>query len=248
MASTGKMQGKVALVTGGSGGIGTQVCLNFASQGASLVIVDMVSADELTSKIAASGGKAISVKADISKSADITAAFDKAVEAFGTVHIVVHLAGIMLNGSTIPTTTEEEWDRIFSINAKGAFLVAKEAANRLGPGGRIVLTSSLLAERPMVGFGPYSCTKAVVEVLVKVLAKELTGRKITINAIAPGPVKTPMLLQTKTPEMLDELVKACPLGRLGEAKDIAHSIQFLVSDEAEWVNAQILAVGGGLQP
>lgn len=247
MDSPGKLHGKVALVTGAAGAIGSEVCRSLAGLGASIVLVDIVSVEQVTSKIAAGGGKVIAVKADLTKSADVAAAFDKAVEAFGAVHIVVHLAGIILNKCpTIQTTSDEDWDRIFSVNVRGSFLVAREAANRLGPGGRIILTSSGLASNPTLGFCTYACTKAAVECLVKGVAKELAGRRITVNAIAPGPIDGPMLWTTASEDVRDLFVNLCPLGRLGEPSDLTPLVSFLASEEAEWVNGQIYHISGGL--
>jgi NAD(P)-dependent dehydrogenase (short-subunit alcohol dehydrogenase family) len=151
MVLTGKLQGKVALVAGGAGEIGIEVCLRFAKEGASVVIVDIASGNQLTAKIGEIGGKAVFVRADLSKTTDVVNAFDKAVETYGALHIVINLVGVNAHTPTFETTSDEEWDRVFLINCRGTFLVAREAAKRLGPGGRIVLTSSQLAQNPMPG-------------------------------------------------------------------------------------------------
>ncbi|CAM6126639.1 unnamed protein product [Calypogeia fissa] len=249
MASEGKLKGKVALVTGGSRGIGREIALALAGDGASVVLNyagNEAAANEAVGLIKATGAKAIAVKGDVSKEADVVATFDKAVEAFGAVHIVMHMAGVLLdNYPLIVNTTEEEWDRTFTVNAKGAFLVCKEAAKRLGPGGRIVATSSSLVGTLMPRYGAYSSSKGAVEVLAKTLAKELRGRRITVNCIAPGPVATEMFYKGKSQEQIDVLTKQPPLERLGEPKDIAALAVFLASDASEWVNGQVIRANGG---
>ncbi|CAM6116213.1 unnamed protein product [Calypogeia fissa] len=249
MATEGRLKGKVALVTGGSRGIGKEISIALASDGAAVVVNyagNDSAATETVGLITSTGAKAIAVKGDISKSADVIAAFDKAVQTFGAVNIVVHVAGIGLdNYPSIVDTTEAEWDRIFATNAKGTFLVTKEAAKRLGPGGRIITTSSSLTGFIRPGYGAYTATKAAVEVLTKTLAKELKGKRITVNCIAPGPVATEMFFQGKTQQVIDMMAKEPPLERLGEPKDIAAVIQFLASGESEWVNGQVIRINGG---
>lgn len=250
MASGGKLKGKVALVTGGSRGIGREISVALAADGASVVVNyagNEVAAEETVSLIEETGSKAIAVKGDVSKSADVKATFDKAVEAFGALHIVVHVAGILL--PTYPSllvTTEEEWDSTFATNAKGTFLVGKEAGNRLGPGGRIITTSSSLAGSLRPGYGAYSASKAAVEAFTKTLAKELRGKKVTANCVAPGPVATEMFFKGKTQQLIDMMSKEPPLERLGEPKDIAAVVQFLASDASEWVNGQVIRINGGV--
>ncbi|CAM6117722.1 unnamed protein product [Calypogeia fissa] len=249
MASEGKLKGKVALVTGGSRGIGREIALALAGDGASVVLNyagNEAAANEAVGLIKALGAKVIAVKGDVSKEADVVATFDKAVEAFGAVHIVMHMAGILLdNYPLIVNTTEEEWDRTFMINAKGAFLVCKEAAKRLGPGGRIVATSTSVVGTLMPRYAAYSSSKGAVEVLAKTLAKELRGKRITVNCIAPGPVATEMFYKGKSQEQIDFMTKQPPLERLGEPRDISALALFLASDASEWVNGQVIRANGG---
>lgn len=256
MASSSSLDlaGRVAIVTGGSRGIGRDVCLALAAHGASVVVCyqgNSAAASEVVSLIQqqGSGGTAIAVQGDVGKAADVSSIFNAATEAFGHVNIVIHLAGLLLSSyPTLENTSLEDWERTMSVNATGTFLICKEAAKRVTPGGkgRIITTSSSMVHLLKPGYGAYVASKAAVETLTKMLAKELKGRRITANCVAPGPVATEMFFAGKDEATIQTFREAPPLERLGEPADITSLILFLVSDGGEWVNGQVIRANGGL--
>ncbi|XXG65297.1 hypothetical protein AAC387_Pa05g3036 [Persea americana] len=248
------LQGRVAIVTGASRGIGRTVALHLASLGANLVLnyaTSSAQADLLAAEISSSPSpsRAVAVQANVSVAAQVKSLFDQAESAFSAQpHILVNCAGVLdPKYPTLAATAEEDWDNIFAVNAKGSFLCSKEAANRLvrGGGGRIIcFTTSLVAAlRP--GFAAYTASKAAVEAMTKILAKELKGTQITANCVAPGPIATDMFFAGKTEEDVKRVVDICPLGRLGQTEDVAPLVGFLATDAAEWINGQVIRINGG---
>ncbi|TKY62914.1 Short-chain type dehydrogenase/reductase [Spatholobus suberectus] len=248
------LQDRVAIVTGSSRGIGREIALHLASLGARIVVnytSNSAQAHSVAAQINADSARprAVVVQADVSDAAQVKSLFDSAERAFDSpVHVLVNSAGV-LDGtySSVANTTAESFDSTFAVNARGAFLCAREAANRLkrGGGGRIILltTSQVAALRP--GFAAYAASKAAVEAMVKIMAKELRGTQITANCVAPGPIATEMFFEGKTEETVNRIVQENPMGRLGETKDVAPVVGFLATDAAEWVNGQIIRVNGG---
>ncbi|KAK9079205.1 hypothetical protein SSX86_000875 [Deinandra increscens subsp. villosa] len=253
---------RVAIVTGGSRGIGKAISLHLASLGAKLVInyssnssqADLVvseinSSSKSQSQSQSNSQSAIAVKADVSDPDQVKYLFDAAESAFDSpIYVIVNSAGVMdASYSSISDSSIDEFDRIFTVNTRGAYLCCKEAAKRLkhGGGGRIIcLTTSLVAAlKP--GYGAYTASKAAVEAMVKILAKELKGTKITANCVAPGPIATELFFEGKTEEMVKKTVEQIPLGRIGEPGDVAPLVGFLASDAGEWVNGQVVRVNGG---
>ncbi|XP_078430873.1 NADPH-dependent aldehyde reductase-like protein, chloroplastic [Wolffia australiana] len=246
--------GRVAIVTGASRGIGRAIASHLAALGAHVVAsfsASSATADALVAEINSSAGpsKAIAVRADVRQSAQVKALFDAAEAAFGgPAHILVHSAGVLDPAyPAVAATEEESWNWVLEVNAKGAFLCCREAANRLarGGGGRIIVLSSSVVGSLPAGYGSYAASKAAVEAMVKVVAKELKGTGITANCVAPGPVATEMFFAGKSEEMVERAKAAAPLGRLGETGDVAPLVGFLASDGGEWVNAQVVRVNGG---
>jgi len=246
----------VAIVTGASRGIGREIALHLAEKGAKVVVhysSNQAAAEEVASKInnSASSGdgvRAIVCKADVAEPSQVAHLFDTAEQTFGTLHIVVNNAGVAdSNYSSLAQTSDEDWDRIFQVNCKGAFLCSREAANRVvrGGGGRIINLSSSLVGLPKPGFGPYTASKAAVEMMTRILAQELRGTHITANCVAPGAVATDMFLTGRSAAAVEAVAKASPFDRLGKVEDVAPVVAFLASDEGEWVNAQVVRVNGG---
>ncbi|KAJ7147580.1 hypothetical protein O6H91_08G094300 [Diphasiastrum complanatum] len=252
MASSRKLEGRVAIVTGGSRGIGREIALSLGSYGAAVVVVYQGredKANEVVNLIHNKSSKAIAVRADVSSEQDVKAVFDKAEETFGKVHILVSSAGILLSSyPSVEDTSLEDWDRIFAVNTKGSFISCREAAKRLvrGGGGRIVNLGTSMVAALYPGYGAYAASKAAVETFTKVLAKELKGRRITANVVAPGPVATEMFFEGKDETTIERFKAQTPLERLGEPSDVSGLVLFLVSDEGEWVNGQVIRANGGL--
>ncbi|XP_058740270.1 NADPH-dependent aldehyde reductase-like protein, chloroplastic [Vicia villosa] len=248
------LQDRVAIVTGSSRGIGREIALHLASLGARLVInyiSNFNQADAVATEINnnQSTPRAITVRADVSNPDGVKSLFESAERFFNSpVHILVNSAGVLdAENPTIANTTVESFDRVMNINAKGAFLCAKEAANRLkrGGGGRIILLTSSLVASLKTCTGAYTASKAAVEAMTKILAKELKGTGITANCVAPGPVATEMFFDGKTEEMVKKTEEESPFGRIGEVKEISPVVGFLATDSAEWINGQIIRVNGG---
>ncbi|KAK6124600.1 hypothetical protein DH2020_041655 [Rehmannia glutinosa] len=247
------LNGRVAIVTGASRGIGRAIAIHLRSLGAKIVInyaSNSSQADLLASELNNSSSPvAIAVKADVSNPDDVKALFDRAEHEYNTpAHILVNCAGVLdPKYPTLANTTVEDWDTTFNVNTKGAFLTCREATNRLarGGGGRIVLISTSIVGAALPGYAPYAASKAAVETMTKIVAKELKGSGITVNCVAPGPVATELFFAGKSEEMVQRVVDSCPLGRLGEPNDVAQLIGFLVSDAGEWVNGQVIRVNGG---
>jgi 3-oxoacyl-[acyl-carrier protein] reductase len=239
---------KVALVTGASRGIGMAVAERLARDGFKLIInysENAAPAEDLVRKLEGAGAQAIAVKADISDSRAVREMFDAAETAFGGVDVLVNNAGIMALAS-IAETDDASFDRQLAVNLKGTFNTLREAAKRLRGGGRIVNFSSTVVGLLMPTYGAYVATKAAVEGLTSVLAKELRGRNITVNAVAPGPTATDLFLKGKPQEVVDRMAKMAPLERLGQPSDIADVVSFLAGPDAAWVNGQVLRVNGGI--
>ena len=175
----------------------------------------------------------------------MTGLFDAAIAAFGRVDVVVNNAGVMTLGP-IAGMTDEVFDRMIAINLRGSFNVMRAAAGRLGEGGRIVNLSSSVVGLLQPGYGPYAGTKAAVEAMTMVLARELRGRGITVNAVAPGPTATDLFLDGKSPELVDRLAKLSPLERLGTPGDIAAAVAFLAGPDGAWIDGQTLRANGGV--
>jgi 3-oxoacyl-[acyl-carrier protein] reductase len=241
-------QDKVAIVTGASGGIGSAVAERLGRDGFAVVVHyagRAEPAEALVRRIAAAGGRAVAARADVASSAEVAALFNAAERAFGGVDVLVNAAGIMVL-APIESSDDALFDRQVAVNLKGSFNTMREAAKRLRVGGRIINFSSSLTGLLMPTYGIYAATKAGVEAMTSVLARELRGRGITVNAIAPGPTATPLFLDGKSPEVIDRLAKAAPLERLGEPRDIAGTVAFLAGPDGAWVNGQTLRVNGGI--
>jgi 3-oxoacyl-[acyl-carrier protein] reductase len=240
--------GKVAIVTGASGGIGTAVAERLARDGLAVVANyagNSAAAEALVRTIEAAGGRAISARADVADAAAVARMFDAAEAAFGGVDVLVNAAGTM-DLAAIAESDDALFDKTVATNLRGTFNTLREAARRLRDGGRIVTFSSSVTALLQPTYGVYAATKAAVEALTSVLAKELRGRGITANAIAPGPVATRLFLDGKSREAIDAMAKAAPLGRLGQPGDIAAAVAFLVGPDGGWVNGQTLRANGGI--
>jgi 3-oxoacyl-[acyl-carrier protein] reductase len=239
---------KVAIVTGASRGIGAEIARRLAADGFATVINYASSASEaesLVAQIVAEGGQAIAVKADVASADDVRNLFDTTEQQLGKVDVLVNNAGIM---KTMPIvdTSDELFEQTFAINTRGTFNTLREAGKRLNNGGRIINFSSSALALNIPGYAIYNATKAAVESFTHVFAKELRGRDITVNAVAPGPVATELFLDGKTDEQIQNFANMPPLQRLGQPEDIARIVSFLAGPESGWINGQILRANGGL--
>ena len=240
--------GKVAIVTGASRGIGAAVAERLAGDGFAVVINYSVSggaAEELAQQIEARGGRAFAAKADVSDAGEMRGLFDAAERKFGGIDVLVNNAGIMKLAKLVDAD-DASFDRQIAVNLKGSFLGMREAARRLRDGGRIVNFSTSVVGTRLETYGVYTATKAAVETMTAILSKELRGRNITVNAVAPGPVATELFLTGKSPELVERMAMMPPLQRLGTVEDIASVVAFLVGPDGGWVNGQVLRANGGL--
>lgn len=238
---------KTAIITGASRGIGRAVAKRLARDGFNVVVNYANSAgqaDEVVAEIKSNGGQALAVKADISNPAEVEHLFAETLKAFSSIDVVVNNSGIM-SLSPIGKGDVDLFDQVISTNLKGTFLVLAQAAQHVAEGGRIIAFSSSVLARSFPTYGPYIASKAGVEGLVRVLANELRGRNITVNAVAPGPVATELFLKGKTEEQITQMSKMPPLERLGQPEDIASVVSFLAGPDGGWVNAQVLRANGG---
>jgi 3-oxoacyl-[acyl-carrier protein] reductase len=246
--NTANNPSKVALVTGASRGIGAAVARRLASDGFSVVVNYASSsneADALVAELKAAGAQAIAVKADVAKADEVRHMFEISEQQLGKVDVLVNNAGVL---KTVPLadTSDTLFDQTLNINLRGTFNTLREAAARMSDGGRIVNFSSTTLALNMPGYAVYNATKAAVEAFTHVFAKELRGRNITVNAVAPGPIATSLFLDGKTDEQIQTFAKMPPLQRLGQPDDIASVVSFLAGPDAGWVNGQILRANGGV--
>ena len=239
---------KVALVTGASRGIGAVIARQLAEDGFAVAINYASSASEasaLAAELQQAGHRALAFKADVADSAAVRELFAQVEAQLGRVDVLINNAGI-LKVLPLAEHSDELFEQTFAINTRGTFNTLREAAKRLNEGGRIVNFSSSTVGLNLPGYAVYIASKAAVESLTQVFAKELRGRRITVNAVAPGPVATELFLHGKSAEQIQAFAKMPPLERLGQPQDIASIIAFLVSPAADWVNGQILRANGGL--
>ncbi len=239
---------RIALVTGGSRGIGAAIVRRLARDGHAVAINYASSAAEaeaLADDIRAAGGRALAVRADVSRADEVRAMFDQVEAGLGRIDVLVNSAGI-LKMVPLAETSDELYEQTFGINTRGTFNTLREAATRLADGGSIVNVSSTTIALNLPNYSVYIASKAAVESLTQVFAKELRGRRITVNAVAPGPVATELFLNGKSPELIEHYAKMPPLERLGQPEDIANVVSFLAGPQAGWVNGQILRANGGV--
>ena len=241
-------QQRAAIVTGGSRGIGAAIVRRLARVGGAVATnaaSGRSAADALLAEIAPTGGRAIAVQADLANAATPARLFDAAEQAFGGVDVLVNNAGVMELGP-LAEMTDEAFTRQTSINLDSVFRSMREAARRLRDGGRIVSFSSSVVGLYQPGYGVYAATKAAVEAMTHVLAKELGGRRITVNAVAPGPVETRLFLDGKSEQQVRAIAAMNPFGRLGQPDEIAGLVAFLAGDDSGWVNGQVIRANGGV--
>jgi 3-oxoacyl-[acyl-carrier protein] reductase len=239
---------KTAIITGASRGIGAAVAQRLGKDGFSIVVNYAGSETEacaLAKKLNTGGNRAITAQADVSKADEVSRMFDIAEQEFGGVDVLVNNAGIMPL-SSISTTDDATFDRVIAVNLKGTFNGLREAAKRLRAGGRIINFSTSVVGTKLETYGVYTATKAAVETLTAILSKELRGRSITVNAIAPGPTSTDLFLHGKSQELIERFAKMNPLERLGTPQDIAAVVAFLAGPDGSWINGQVLRANGGM--
>ena len=241
------MTDRVAIVTGASGGIGHAVAVRLAQEGMAVAVHYAGNRDRaqtVVDEIVAAGGRALALAADVADEAEVTALFDQVEAEFGGVDVVVNTAGIMLL-SPLTELKLDDFDRMHRTNVRGTFVVSQQAARRVRMGGAIINFSSSVTKLALTAYTAYAATKGAVDAMTLILAKELRGRDITVNAVAPGPTATPLFLDGKPQQAIDTLRNMSPLERLGEPADIAEAVAFLAGP-ARWVNGQILYTNGGV--
>jgi 3-oxoacyl-[acyl-carrier protein] reductase len=238
---------KTAIVTGASRGIGRSIAKRLGADGFAVVVNyagNAAKAEETVNGITTSGGRALAIQGDVANADDVKQLFEKTLKAFGQVDVVVNNAGIMPL-SPITKSDIETFDKVIATNLRGTFLVLAQAAQHVAEGGRIIAFSSSVLAKSFPTYGPYIASKAGVEGLVHVLANELRGHKITVNAIAPGPVATELFLGDKTEEQIAQISKMAPLERLGQPEDVASVVSFLAGPDGGWINSQVIRANGG---
>lgn len=244
-----KLSGKIAVVTGVSKGIGAGIASAFGAAGAT-VIVNYASskddADKVVAQIHAQGGKAKSIQADMSKSADVIRMFDAVRSEFGTLDILVNNAGVAVF-EMIDDLTEEAFHKQFNVNVLGYLLATREALKQFSASGSIINVSSILSTDPYLASSVYAATKGAVDTLTLALARELGPRGIRVNSILPGHTNTPGTNGNFAGELGEKLIAGTPLGRFGEPEDIAPVVVFLASDDSHWVTGESLRVSGGVR-
>jgi 3-oxoacyl-[acyl-carrier protein] reductase len=243
-----KQEQKVAVVTGASRGIGAAIATRLAADGFAVVINyagNAAEAEALAGRIEKSGGRALTAQADVADAKSVKRMFDAAEAALGGVDVVVNNAGIM-KLAALAESDDALVDSQIAVNLKGTINTMREAARRVRAGGRIVNLSSSVVGLYQPTYAVYAATKAGVEAMTHVLAKELRGRNVTVNAVAPGPTATALFLDGKPPAVVDQLSKLAPLQRLGQPEDIAAAVSFLAGPDGAWINGQVLRANGGI--
>lgn len=239
---------KVAIVTGASRGIGAAIAERLAHDGFTVVVNyvgNAAQADAIIGKIEKAGGKALAAQADVSKPEDVRRMFQSAETALGGVDVLVNNAGVMALAN-IADCDDASFDRLVSINLKGSFNAMREAGKRLRNGGRIINFSTSVVGLKLESYGIYAATKAAIETMTGIMAKEMRGRAITVNAVAPGPTATDLFLHGKSDELIERMAKMNPLERLGAPEDIANVVSFLAGPNGGWVNGQTIRANGGM--
>ncbi len=240
------LTGKIAIVTASSRGIGRAIAKRLSRDGAA-VVVNYISAPDkaeaVVQEIAASGGRAIAIQGSVANKVDITRLFDETERQFGAIDIVVNVAGVSVFKPHLELT-DEDFDKVFAVNARGAMYVLQAAADRVKDGGRIVQFSTGGTMMPIPAGGIYAASKAAGERFAFALAKEIGHRQVTVNVISPGVTDTDGLIMPQP--AIDSLIGQTPLGRLGQPTDIADVVAFLVGDDAHWLTGQNLQVNGGI--
>jgi 3-oxoacyl-[acyl-carrier protein] reductase len=239
---------KVAIVTGASRGIGAAVAERLARDGFTVVVNyagSQAPAEALVRKIEAAGGRALAAQGDVANPDAVKRMFEAAEAALGGIDVLVNNAGVMAL-APLAQSDDALFDRHIAINLKGSFNTMREAARRLRNGGRIINFSSSVVGLLQPTYGVYAATKAAIEAMTSVLAKEMRGRGITVNAIAPGPTATSLFFDGKSPELVERLAKLAPLERLGKPEDIAAAVAFLAGPDGAWINGQTLRANGGI--
>ena len=239
---------KVVLVTGASRGIGAAIAQQLSDAGAKVIVNyagGKESADETVAAIVKSGGDAIALQADVSKSEEVKNMFDAAIAHYGRIDVLVNNAGIMIT-KLLKDTTDEDFTRQFDINVRGTFNTMREAATRLADNGSIINFSTSVNRIMLPGYGTYVATKAAVEQLTRIMSKEVGTRGINVNSVSPGPTNTALFTNGKSQEVIDRLASLSAFNRIGEPDDIAKIVVFLASDDAKWITAQNIGVNGGM--
>lgn len=237
---------RVAIVTGGSRGIGRQIAHRLAADGFAVVVnfaTGKVEAEQVVAAIVAAGGDAVAVRADVADEVAVAELFDVAERTYGGIDVVVHSAGV---ASHAPVTELDltELDRVHRVNVRGTFVVDQQAARRIRPGGALVNISSTTPRLSLPGYAAYAASKAAVDAITLILARELRGRDVTVNAVAPGATATALFLAGKDEQTVAAMAAMSPMGRLGDPADTAEVVAFLAGP-ARWINGQVVYVNGG---
>lgn len=238
---------KIAIVTGGSRGIGAAVARQLAAEGFSIIVnysMNRDAAQKVVDEIEAAGGRADACQADVSRADDVARLFEYTQHRFGLPTVLVNAAGAM-QLAPVADCDDECFDRMVNVNFRGTFNTLREAARRMPDGSRIINFSSSVVGLKFPGYALYAASKAAVETMSAIVSREMRGRNITVNTVAPGPTGTDLFLQGKSDEQIDQLARISPLERLAEPQDIAHTVAFLAGPQGGWINGQTLRANGG---